>query len=78
MTGTTWQYINGVFLLGTFFFVRIVYGWHMSYQLALELWSARDRISPLPLLIIFAANMALNTLNIIWSVLSCSQVLVGY
>lgn len=66
MTGTTAQYINGVFLLGTFFFVRIVYGWYMSYQLAVELWAARSHITWLPMLIIFGGNMALNTLNMIW------------
>lgn len=40
-TGSTFQFINGAFLLSTFFLVRIVYGWYivshiLEYLLAFQ------------------------------------------
>lgn len=62
--------INGAFLLLTFFFVRIVWGFYMVYFVFKDLFSSRVMaLNQHPQWIswgIVLANIALNTLNVYW------------
>lgn len=66
MTGGYLQLINGVFLLGTFFAVRGVWGWYMAYQTFSNLWHNREHVSWFLSGVYLFSNMSLNTLNIYW------------
>ncbi|OBZ75274.1 putative TLC domain-containing protein C17A2.02c [Grifola frondosa] len=65
-TGSTLQYVNGVFLLLTFFCARIVYGWYMTLGFWQTLYGVRGTVPSAYLLVYFVGNLALNTLNVIW------------
>jgi len=65
-TGSLLQMINGVMLVSTFFFVRLVWGIYMSYQTLLSVLPVLDQV-PLFLQVIYGgANVVLNTLNVFW------------
>ncbi len=68
MSGSYLQLINGILLLASFFAVRIVWGWFMSYQVFSTLWMHRSdpRVSWLMSSIYFFSNMSLNFLNLYW------------
>lgn len=64
--GTTLQLINGLTLLATFFFARLVYGVYMSYDFFQTLYFNRVEIG-WPLLVTYCAgNFLLNGLNWFW------------
>ncbi|RUS25770.1 DUF887-domain-containing protein [Jimgerdemannia flammicorona] len=66
MTGSIAQLINGFFLLSTFFFARLVFGFYMSFQTYLDVLAVIDRV-PMFLCIIYSlANVVLNLLNTYW------------
>ncbi|KAL6301783.1 DUF887-domain-containing protein [Sparassis latifolia] len=65
-TGSTAQAVNGAFLLGTFFFARIVWGWYKTVDLYLTLYAARDEISLGYFVIYGCGSSALHSLNAMW------------
>ncbi|CAG8563599.1 12275_t:CDS:2, partial [Acaulospora morrowiae] len=66
LTGTLPQLINGIFLLSSFFFARIIYGFYMSYHAYLSAQQVMSQI-PIFLCIIYGiSNMVLNILNVYW------------
>ena len=69
-TGSTFQLINGVLLLFSFFFVRIVYGWYTNIAFWRVMFQIRHEVSIPWWLVFMAAHAVLNTLNLIWCVLS--------
>ncbi|KAL4246088.1 TLC domain-containing [Abortiporus biennis] len=66
MTGSTIQYVNGVFLLSTFFGVRIVYGWYCTWGFFHALANAWGKVHPAIIITLFLGNLTLSSLNIIW------------
>ncbi|KAJ7709597.1 DUF887-domain-containing protein [Mycena rosella] len=65
-TGSTLQLINGIFLLATFFSVRIVYGGFTSYQFFQSLYDGRDKIPHITIALIGVGNVLLQGLNWFW------------
>ncbi|KAF9372673.1 hypothetical protein BGX21_004713 [Mortierella sp. AD011] len=66
MTGTIYQFINGIILLSLFLCVRIMFGIYMSYQTYQTAMLVIDQI-PWHLIIVYSlANVILNSLNIYW------------
>ncbi|RPD67956.1 DUF887-domain-containing protein [Lentinus tigrinus ALCF2SS1-7] len=65
-TGSKAQWVNGVILLSTFFSVRIVYGWYLTFNFMKALYGARNELSVVYLLCFALGNLTLNSLNIIW------------
>ncbi|KAJ7157010.1 TLC domain-containing protein [Mycena crocata] len=65
-TGSTFQLINGVFLVLTFFSVRLMYGGYTSYQFFQTLYHGRNEIAPLTIISIGAGNVLLQGLNWFW------------
>lgn len=67
-TGSTFQLVNGILLLSTFFGARIVYGWYISLSFWRVLFSSSVRQSmPLSFRIVFLVGHAtLTMLNLIW------------
>ncbi|KAJ7775139.1 TLC domain-containing protein [Mycena metata] len=65
-TGGTFQLVNGVFLLLTFFSVRLVYGGITSYQFFQTLYNGRQEIAPVALAITGVGNILLQSLNWFW------------
>ncbi|EMD38074.1 hypothetical protein CERSUDRAFT_134621 [Gelatoporia subvermispora B] len=67
-TGTTFQWINGVLLLGTFFGARIAYGYYMTAQFWQTLYSVYTSGTMPWYYVAFylLGNVALNSLNAIW------------
>ncbi|KAJ8079054.1 hypothetical protein PM082_013341 [Marasmius tenuissimus] len=63
-TGSTLQFVNGVFLLASFFFVRLCHGMYTSYQFWRAIQGAQ--LSYSFYLIFCAGNIALNGLNVMW------------
>ncbi|KAK1216381.1 hypothetical protein PQX77_020995 [Marasmius sp. AFHP31] len=63
-TGSSLQLVNGIFLLASFFFVRLCHGMYTSYQF----WHAIQgaQLSYSFYLIFCAGNVALNGLNVMW------------
>lgn len=66
LTGSPVQMVNGLCLLGSFFCVRIVWGWYMAYDLFSNLWLNRSHISWILSSIYLFSNMSLNGLNLYW------------
>ncbi|KAJ3513877.1 hypothetical protein NLJ89_g2708 [Agrocybe chaxingu] len=65
-TGSRLQLINGIFLLASFFFVRIVYGGSISVQFFFTLLEVRHEI-PLAYSIVYGfGNVVLQGLNWFW------------
>ncbi|KAK0239876.1 TLC domain-containing protein [Armillaria nabsnona] len=66
-TGSNFQFINGLFLLITFFVVRLVYGgMYVSYQFAHTLYQVRHQV-PLAYIFIYGGgNVVLQGLNWLW------------
>ncbi|KAF8965309.1 TLC domain-containing protein [Flammula alnicola] len=65
-TGTRIQLINGIFLLGSFLFVRIIYGGYISIQFFFTLMDVRHEI-PLVYSIVYGlGNVVLQGLNWFW------------
>ncbi|KAJ7047074.1 DUF887-domain-containing protein [Mycena alexandri] len=67
-TGGTFQLVNGIFLLLTFFSVRLVYGGITSYQFFHTLYNGRHEIAPVALAITGVGNILLQGLNWFWFV----------
>lgn len=65
-TGSTFQLINGIFLLLTFFCVRIVWGGYISYHFFHTLYDVRREIPWLYIPIYGLGNIALQALNWLW------------
>ncbi|GAW09653.1 TLC domain-containing protein [Lentinula edodes] len=65
-TGSTFQLINGILLLVTFFGMRLVYGAYVSYNFFFTLYDVRDKVSPVYLLIYGVGNIVLQGLNVYW------------
>jgi len=65
-TGSRAQLINGFFLLGSFFFVRIVYGGYISIQFLNTLKQVRHEIPLAYTLIYGLGNFVLQGLNWFW------------
>ncbi|KAH8106883.1 DUF887-domain-containing protein [Cristinia sonorae] len=66
LTGSVYQYVNGVILLGVFFSVRIVYGLYMSFYFMLTLRDVQNDVQPLYLVLLLVGNLILNGLNLFW------------
>ncbi|KAK9456745.1 TLC domain-containing protein [Dipodascopsis uninucleata] len=62
----TIQTINGVCLLITFFFARIVSGFYHVCLLAFDMYAVRDKMSWYLPLIVLTSNVSLDCLNIFW------------
>lgn len=62
--------VNGILLMTVFFLVRICWGWScilvMAYQVYSKKWYADPNFPTTVMIITFAINMALNTLNCVW------------
>ncbi|KAF5331117.1 hypothetical protein D9619_005379 [Psilocybe cf. subviscida] len=65
-TGTRAQLINGVFLLGSFFFIRIVYGGYISIQFFHTLLQIRKSVPLTHVIIYGSGNFVLQGLNWFW------------
>jgi len=65
-TGSLAQMINGILLLITFFFSRIVYGSWITWNFWQTLYAVREQFSTIALLIYVVGNGSLNVLNWIW------------
>lgn len=65
-TGSPQQFVNGIVLLFTFLFVRIIWGGIVSYQFFLELLKVRDEIPALLFLVYGGGNLVLQGLNYFW------------
>ncbi|KDR73589.1 hypothetical protein GALMADRAFT_251329 [Galerina marginata CBS 339.88] len=65
-TGTRTQLVNGFFLLGSFFFVRIVYGGYISVQFLTTLYGARHEIPVAYTVVYTLGNVVLQGLNWFW------------
>ncbi|KAE9394123.1 DUF887-domain-containing protein [Gymnopus androsaceus JB14] len=65
-TGTTFQLVNGIFLLATFFGVRLVYGGYVSYNFFFTLYEVRDTVPMVYLLVYGVGNIVLQALNVFW------------
>ncbi|KAI0705937.1 DUF887-domain-containing protein [Cytidiella melzeri] len=65
-TGSTFQLINGVLLLSTFFFVRIVYGWYTSITFWRIMFRKPNDIPVLYRAVFLVAHTVLMTLNLVW------------
>ncbi len=67
-TGTTFQLINGIFLLASFFGVRLVYGGSVSIQFFFTLYEVWREIPVFYVIIFGSGNLILQGLNILWYV----------
>ncbi|KAF5373927.1 hypothetical protein D9758_000750 [Tetrapyrgos nigripes] len=65
-TGSPLQLINGVFLLLTFFGVRIVYGGMVSYDFYHSIYQVKDEIPFIYVVVYAGGNVVLNLLNWFW------------
>ncbi|KAF9061893.1 TLC domain-containing protein [Rhodocollybia butyracea] len=65
-TGSTFQLVNGILLLATFFFVRLIGGAYVSYQFFFTLYDAWDEIPLAYALIYGTGNIVLQGLNVFW------------
>jgi len=65
-TGSTFQLVNGILLLVTFFAVRLVYGAFVSYDFISTLWSVRNQVHPALTAPYAIGNIMLNCLNWFW------------
>ncbi|KAI0341629.1 DUF887-domain-containing protein [Trametopsis cervina] len=65
-TGGTFQLINGILLLSTFFFVRIVYGWYTSIKFWRIMFTSSSQIPTASWVIFLLGHAVLMTLNLIW------------
>ncbi|GJF00569.1 TLC domain-containing protein [Phanerochaete sordida] len=67
-TGSTLQLVNGILLLSTFFFVRIVYGWYISVTFWRVMFARATRDAmPRPVWAVFLLGHAtLTLLNLLW------------
>ncbi|EPX72656.1 DUF887 family protein [Schizosaccharomyces octosporus yFS286] len=65
-TGSKFQILNGILLILTFFFVRIVWGWYSAYSTSMEIIRRVTEIPRGLSLFYLAANMSLNCLNLFW------------
>ncbi|TCD63548.1 hypothetical protein EIP91_005294 [Steccherinum ochraceum] len=66
LTGSIYQYVNGILLLGVFFGVRLVYGIWMSSEFFVTLFNVRNEINTFYLVALAIGNTVLNGLNIFW------------
>ncbi|GAN08980.1 DUF887-domain-containing protein [Mucor ambiguus] len=65
-TGSKIQLVNGVVLLLTFFFARIVFGTYMSYKMWSDVYAVKDDV-PLRYWIVYGvANFVTTCLNVWW------------
>ncbi|KAJ7137668.1 TLC domain-containing protein [Mycena epipterygia] len=67
-TGSTFQFVNGLFLIATFFSVRLLYGGFTSYQFFQTLYHGRHEIPRAALAITGIGNVLLQGLNWFWLV----------
>ncbi|KAL7748851.1 hypothetical protein RI367_005764 [Sorochytrium milnesiophthora] len=66
LTGSTFQLLNGIVFLATFFVVRLCWGIYSSLQFYQSVLAVRDQV-PMPLFVVYGiANTVLNGLNIYW------------
>ncbi|KAF7440604.1 hypothetical protein PC9H_000950 [Pleurotus ostreatus] len=65
-TGSTFQLINGIALLGTFFFVRLVWGGYISYNFLATLYATYRELPLTYTLVYFVGNVVLQCLNWLW------------
>ncbi|PFH54160.1 hypothetical protein AMATHDRAFT_72687 [Amanita thiersii Skay4041] len=65
-TGTKAQLVNGIFLLATFFGVRIVYGGKISWDFMHTLLHVRKDVPPTYAIVFSIGNVLLVALNWIW------------
>ncbi|KAI0819028.1 DUF887-domain-containing protein [Irpex lacteus] len=65
-TGSTFQLINGVFLLSTFFLVRIVYGWYTSISFWRIMFKTSGGMPMLYWVVFMTGHTVLMSLNLIW------------
>ncbi|KAJ6630550.1 TLC domain-containing protein [Mycena sp. CBHHK59/15] len=65
-TGSTFQLVNGFFLVGTFFCVRLMYGGFVSYQFFQTLYNGRYEIPLSAIVTTGAGNILLQGLNWFW------------
>ncbi|RUS22129.1 TLC domain-containing protein [Endogone sp. FLAS-F59071] len=66
MTGSPAQIVNGIFLLLTFFWVRLVFGFYMSYRTYVDVSAVIDRVPTFHCVVYGVANVVLNFLNVYW------------
>ncbi|KIJ35751.1 hypothetical protein M422DRAFT_782436 [Sphaerobolus stellatus SS14] len=65
-TGSTFQVVNGIVLLATFFFARICYGSFMSYRFFQTLQEVRSELPTSVALAYAIGNISLQSLNWFW------------
>ncbi|CAK5277323.1 unnamed protein product [Mycena citricolor] len=65
-TGGTMQLLNGVFLISSFFLVRLMYGGYTSYHFFVTLHRYRDQIPLAGAIAIGSGNILLQGLNWFW------------
>jgi hypothetical protein len=66
LAGSIYQAVNGVFLLSSFFFARILFGYYNSFVFIKTIKDAGSSIPVHYLVIYGSANFLLNGLNAIW------------
>lgn len=66
-TGTNFQLINGIFLLSSFFGVRLIYGGSVSMHFLLTLAKVRHDVPVFYVIVYAGGNCILQGLNIFWS-----------
>jgi len=65
-TGTTLQLVNGLVLIGVFFFVRICYGSLVAYRFLVSLYNSQAALPQLLVLTYAAGTVSLQVLNWVW------------
>ncbi|ODV87731.1 hypothetical protein CANARDRAFT_193875 [[Candida] arabinofermentans NRRL YB-2248] len=58
--------INGLLLMTTFFFSRIVWGFYAAVKMFLICYSVKDQLPVYIIPMIFTLNIGLNYLNVVW------------
>ncbi|KAH7926656.1 DUF887-domain-containing protein [Leucogyrophana mollusca] len=65
-TGSTLQFVNGILLLGTFSFVRLLWGGKMSYDFFFTLRDVSDQLPIVYIIVYGGGNIVLQSLNWFW------------
>ncbi|KAJ8523149.1 hypothetical protein ONZ45_g356 [Pleurotus djamor] len=65
-TGTKLQLVNGVLLISSFFFIRLVWGGYISYSFLVDLYRVRNEVPPFYVFVYGVGNIVLQSLNWLW------------
>jgi len=78
MTGTIPQLFNGIILVLTFGFIRLIFGFFISLQFYLSVFEVLDQVEPFFIALYSIANIVLNSLNVYWFTLMIPSVIARF